>query len=89
MQKLLASYGKKAVITILTMAVSALLMVLNKKFGWDLKVEEVLAPAGGGAVYTIMQAIADAVTKGATSSVATANVKAINAAVPPSAPDSK
>lgn len=83
MQRLLATYGKKAIITVLTMIVSVVLMLLNKKFGLDLKVEEVLAPASGGIAYTVMQAIADAFTKGATSSVAAANVKAISESVPP------
>lgn len=83
MQKILGSYGKKFIAFGIGVIVSTVLMILNKKFGLELETSEVLAPSIAAAVQNIAQGLADAFSKGATSSVAVANVKAINEAIPP------
>jgi hypothetical protein len=68
-KSLLENWGKKAIVSIVGIVVSAAIAIINAKFGLNLETPEVLAPVAGTIAYTIMQAIVDAVTRGVTSSL--------------------
>jgi hypothetical protein len=68
-KSLLENFGKKALVTVWGPLVSIATGILNAKLGLGLEPPVILAPAGGSIVYTVFQAIVDAVTKGITSSL--------------------